>query len=369
MTTDPLSFPDYIKENYPAQGQLFGDFLCGLWATAAEALEVSAEQAARSTWMVGSVLPGWAGKRIGATPDPPSYVSGDGFPAEMSVNWSGASPELRVLFDSLGNAASAGPAVPKNTAETRARAARRWGRIDEAFTPAAGHPSPAPLWHSVAWRPPERFVHKTYFGLYVWEDHERRQAAVDEAMHRLGLAGAWADARRRIESADGKREIEFFAVDLADGEDARVKIYYRNHNTDLAELDRVASVALHHDSAAATAAYRMLTGGRTEAGEAALSCLAFRSGLDRAAEATTYLRLPSLTSGDQEAVGRTADLLRHEGVDPQRFRDLTGALAREPLEDSEGLLELVSYRAAGRRGDVTTYFRFPVFDRPNVPAS
>jgi hypothetical protein len=365
VTTDPLRFPDYIKENYPAQGQLFGDFLCGLWATAAEALEVSAEQAARSTWMVGSALPGWAGKRIGATPDRPSYVAGDGFPAEMSVNWSGASPELRVLFDSLDDAAS-GPAVQGNTAETLA--ARRWGRIDEAFTPAAGHPSPAPLWHSVAWRP-DRFAHKTYFGLYVWEEQERRQAAVDEAMHRLGLAGAWADARRRIESADGKREIEFFAVDLADGEDARVKIYYRNHNADLAELDRVASVALRHDSAAATAAYRTLTGGRADAGDAALSCLAFRSGLDRAAEATTYLRLPSLASGDQEAVDRTAALLRHEGVDPQRFQDLAAALAREPLEDSEGLLELVSYRAAGRRGDVTTYFRFPVFDRQHVPAS
>ncbi|WP_328608821.1 hypothetical protein OG943_06790 [Amycolatopsis sp. NBC_00345] len=321
------------------------------------------------------MLPGWSAERIGATPEKPSYVAGDGFPAEMSVNWSGAGPELRVLFDSLDDGAGQGgaalpvnPALPASAAETRALAARRWGRIDEVFTPAAGRPSSAPQWHSVAWRPPARFVHKTYFGLYVWPDHQQRQAAVDEAMHRLGLAGAWDDARRRIGSAGAEREIEFFAVDLADEADARVKIYYRNRGAGLAELDRIASVALQHDSAAAAIAYRTLTGGRDDAGEDALSCLAFRSGLDRAAEATTYLRLPSLTSGDQEAVDRTAALLRHEGVDPQRFRELAAALAREPLEDSRGLLELVSYRAAGRRGDVTTYFRFPVFENHTVPA-
>jgi hypothetical protein len=361
VTSDPLRFPDYIKEKYPAQGQLFGDFLCGLWATAADALEIPADQAARSTRMVHSVLPGWSTERIGAVPVRRSYVAGDGFPAEMSVNWSGPSPELRVLFDSLDDGEE--PVFPAGTEENRELARRRWGRIDEAFTPRAGRPSPAPLWHSVAWRPPAGFVHKTYFGLYEWTDHRQRQAAVDEAMHRLGLSRAWDDARRRIDSADGEREIEFFAVDLADDAAARVKVYYRNHGADLAEVNRVASVALQHDAETATAAYRTLTGGRDGAGEEALSCLAFRSGLDRAAESTTYLRLPGLASGDLEAVDRTAALLRHEGVAPQRFRELAAALAREPLEDSAGLLELVSYRAAGRRGDVTTYFRLPVFDR------
>jgi hypothetical protein len=186
-------------------------------------------------------------------------------------------------------------------------------------------------------------------------------------MDRLGLTAAWDDARRRVETAGGEREIEFFAVDVADGADARVKIYYRNHDADLAEMNRIASVAGHHDAAGAAAAYRTLTGDREGAGEAALSCLAFRSGLDRAAESTTYLRLPSLAAGDAEAVDRTAALLRGEGVDPGRFRALVAALAPGPLEESRGLLELVSHRAAGRRGDVTTYFRFPVYDQTLAP--
>lgn len=310
---------------------------------------VPADQAVRSVAVLQAVLPAWARERIGATPLEPSYVGDDGFPAEMSVNWSGTRPELRLLFDCLGDARFDGMA-----------ATRRLGRIHEMFTPRAGLP-PAPLWHSFAWRPPSRVVHKTYFGLYRWP-LSQRHAAVGEAMARLGMAAAWDDARRWVEGAAGRREIEFFAVDLADEADARVKVYYRNHGAGLGEVNRVASVALRHDAERARAAYRTLAGDRADAGEAALSCLAFRSGLDQVAESTTYLRLSDLASSDRRAVDRTATLLRDEGVDPGRLLALASALAPGPLEESRGLLALVSYRAADRRGDVTTYFRFPVYD-------
>jgi hypothetical protein len=347
-------FPEYIRENYPARGRLFGDFLCGLWSTACDALAVPVEQSVRTTLMLRALLPRWAHERIGLTPAHPSYVAGDGFPAEMSVNWSRGRPELRVLFDSLGHDVT----FPGDSAFGAA--------VRETFTPWAGRPSLAPVWHSLAWRPPSGIVHKTYFGLYEWP-HQHREAAVTEAMDRLGMTTAWNDARRRVESIEGDREIEFFAVDLANVADARVKIYYRNHGAGLAEVERVASVASHHDTERARAAYRTLAGNRADAGEAALSCLAFRSGLDRAAESTTYLRLPDLAADDAEAVERAAALLHREGVDPGGFRTLAAALAPGPLVGSRGFLELVSYRTAGRRGDVTTYFRFPVYDSLTPP--
>jgi len=305
--------------------------------------------------MLRALLPAWAHERIGPAPAQPSYVADDGFPAEMSVNWSGTQPELRVLFDSLGHEVVwPGESVFRS---------RRLDHVHETFTPRAGRPSPAPLWHSIAWRPPSGVVHKTYFGLYSWP-HAQREAAVAEAMEKLGLAAAWTETRRRVETVEGDREIEFFAVDLTDAAQARVKIYYRNHGAGLDEVARVASVAVHHEPHRAQAAYRTLAAGGADAGEAALSCLAFRSGVDRAAESTTYLRLPTLADDDQEAVERTAALLHDQGLDPGRFRTLTAALAPGPLAGSKGVLELVSFRAAGRRGDVTTYFRFPVFDRP-----
>ena len=337
---------------------MFGDFLCGLWATACHALKVPDDEAARAVRMLRTALPSWADQRIGTTPSWPSYVADDGFPAEMSVNWAGRRPELRLLFDSLDDGHDLGSQMMHARPATR-----RLRQIHEIFMPRTGRPSPAPLWRSVAWQPPSRVIHKTYLGLYDWQLADR-YAAVGEAMDRLGMAAAWDDARQHVEGTAGRREVEFFAVDETGEPDARVKIYYRNHGADIGEMNRIASVAPGHDSEGAQAAYRTLTAGSTAAGEAALSCLAFRPGLDRVAESTTYLRLADLASNDRQAVDRAATLLRREGVDPAPLDALATALAPGPLEDSRGFLTLVSYRAAGRRGDITTYFRFPVYNRP-----
>lgn len=348
----------YVEKVFPARGKLFGDFLYGLWFTACHALGVPSDEAVRTTHMLRAALPAWADQRIGVAPGQPSYVADDGFPAEMSVNWAGRHPELRLLFDSAGN----GRDLSSPTGHARP-VTRRFRQIREIFTPGAGRPSPASLWRSVAWCPPSREVYKTYLGLYAWPPSER-YAAVEEAMDRLGMAAAWDDARQRVEGVPGRREIEFFAIDETDEADARVKIYYRNHGADIGEMNRIASVATRHDGEGALAAYRTLTAGGTDAGEAALSCLAFRPGLDRAAESTTYLRLADLAASDRQAVDRTAALLRREGVDPSPLHALATALTPGPLEDSRGFLALVSYRASGRQGDITTYFRFPVYDRP-----
>ncbi|MBC2875591.1 MULTISPECIES: hypothetical protein [Streptomyces] len=111
--------------------------------------------------------------------------------------------------------------------------------------------------------------------------------------------------------------------------------------------------------------YRALAGpDRKDAGEAALTCLAFRGGAERAAEATTYLRMPGLREDEREAVRRVEAVLRDEGVPSGPYRALVDALAPGALESFTGLQELVSHRTGRRRGDVTTYLRFPVYPDP-----
>jgi len=92
--------------------------------------------------------------------------------------------------------------------------------------------------------------------------------------------------------------------------------------------------------------------------------LAFRAGLGRAAESTTYLRMPSLAASDEEAADRVADLLRHQGADPGPWRAVIAAMAPAGPAGAQRVLELVSHRAARHRDDLTTYFRFPVYDQP-----
>ncbi|MEV0844188.1 hypothetical protein AB0I55_32155 [Actinocatenispora sera] len=335
-----------------------GEYLIDIWTTACETLGLAAEQWQPPTQELQRLLPDWADDQIQAAPRETSYVADDGFPAELSANWSGAHPELRMLFDCLSD-------VPHRAGVTDPRSGLWSGSsLFTSISRLFRQPVAAPLWHSMAWRAPNPPAHKVYFGLYGWP-LARRGAVVDRAMKLVGLGRAWEHARHRIENGAryGSREIEFVGLDIGDSAVARVKIYYRHQGVDVAEMNRVASVALHHDEGRALAAYRMLTGGRDDAGDAPLTCLAFRSGYQQAVEATTYLRMPSLTTCEQESVERTSALMESEGVPAQRFVALTEAFSPRRSDGGRGVLELVSHRAR-RSGDVTTYFRFPTFSQP-----
>ncbi|MGW2488538.1 hypothetical protein ACWCV9_15165 [Streptomyces sp. NPDC001606] len=239
----------------------------------------------------------------------------------------------------------------------------RYLSVEDLFLGDAGH-EPAPLWHAIAWRPGEGLTFKAYFGLYRW-DHPRREAVTGRAMERLHMDSAWKNTTRSHGSVPGDRELEFFALDLADRPSARAKIYYRNHIVDLDTVNALAATARTHDPLHASKVFRILSGpDRKDAGEAALTCLAFRGGVDRADEASTYLRMPDLCGDERDVVSRVQAVLAEEGVPVGPYRALVYSLAPSALDSFIGLQELVSYRTGRRRGDVTTYLRFPVYPGP-----
>ncbi|MBF9070175.1 tryptophan dimethylallyltransferase family protein [Streptacidiphilus fuscans] len=324
----------------------------------------------------------WADIPVGRTCPFPSYVADDGFPAEMSVKWSQGRPELRILFEALG---SSRPITPASNllaaAELTDRLAGepmvsldRYGKVADVFASGAGRGSlPVPVWHSLAWLPGSPPAFKIYFGLFTLAP-EDRFSMVGEAMERLGMGAAWADTAARVAQAtraDGvERELEFFALDLDAGERARAKIYYRNHSSSVAVLEQMASIARSHEPERARSAFRTLLGTDPEAaGTAPLTCLAYRSDAERADESTTYFRVSSFTASDAEAAARIGALMAHEGLDPGRHHTLLKAVAPQPLDRSRGLQELVSYRSRGHEGDVSVYFRFPLYPALPVQAS
>ena len=326
------------------------------------------------TDQVRDLLRPWADIPVGQACPFPSYVGGDGFPAEMSVKWSEGRPELRILFEALG------ASRPITAASNRAAAAEltdrlageplvsldRYGKVADVFAPGADDEStPVPVWHSLAWRPGHPPAFKLYYGLYTVAPQDRF-ALVTEAMERLGMGTAWAHTAAGVArgaATDGvERELEFFALDLDSATKARAKVYYRNHTSSVAVLEQMASLARSHEPARARSAFRALLGTAPEAaGEAPLTCLAFRSDAAVADESSTYFRVSSFTASDAEAAARIGALMAHEGLDPQRHRALLQAVAPQPLNRIRGLQELVSYRSRGHEGDVCVYFRFPVY--------
>ena len=350
---------------YQARELSFGDFLCGQWEVACDVLSRPEHRAADVTEKLREMLKSWFDLSIGEKPPAPSYVAGDGFPAEMSVNWSGPQPEVRVLFD-VGFA-SARPNVDALALTHRLPeqdplvSLSRFAQVEDIFLGGRKRQPDAPLWHSIAWRPGAPPVFKAYFGLYRWND-ARRGAAVKTAMERLGMGRAWTDTQRRMRRIGGRRELEFFALDLSEAAHARAKVYYRNRDAGLPTLDELASVARTHDSERALAAYRTLVGpDRADAGDAPLTCLAFRGGVDQADESNTYLRMADLAPNERETTERVAALLRRDGIPDSTYRALVDALAPARLDSFRGLQELVTYRSAHARGDLTTYFRFSVY--------
>ncbi len=334
---------------------------------------------------VRELLRPWADIPVGQACPFPSYVSGDGFPAEMSVKWSQGRPELRILFESLGASRPITAASSRSTAAelTDRLSARpqvsldRYRKVADVFAPGAGHEAaPVPVWHSLAWKPGHPPAFKIYFGLYTLP-LQKRYALVTEAMDRLAMGTAWADTTAQVARAtmeDGAvRELEFFALDLDSGAGARAKVYYRNHTSSVAALERMAALARAHEPDRARSAFRTLLGTAPEAaGDAPLTCLAFRSDATRADESTTYFRVSSFTASDAEAAARIGALMAHEDLDPRRHHTLLQAMAPQPLNQIRGLQELVSYRSRGDEGDVSVYFRFPLYPplsaQPSAPS-
>ncbi|GAA1348509.1 tryptophan dimethylallyltransferase family protein [Saccharothrix algeriensis] len=336
------------------------------WRAIGAALGFSAESSARSTAELGALLGDWADRPIGARCAYPSFVSRDGFPVEFSVSWRGGVPEARVLFESLGAAPTARAAQDAGRELTRSLAGRpgvslaRYDAVEDLFVVDDPEPFRPTVWHSLACRAGEAPRYKVYLNPQA-HGRDAVPEVMRSAMGRLGLATAWAGvAEQCADLADEGHELEFVALDLVDGPQARVKVYFRH--TGRVDLDRVASLARTHDPVLAEPAYRDVYGSPALPDNEPMTCLAFRSGGDGPEEANVYLRLPSEVASDADAAARVTSVMRRFGVDHRQYLDVARALAPRPLDSMTGMHELLSFRTATRRPDLGVYFRFGVYN-------
>lgn len=313
----------------------------------------------------------WGNRVIGEQCSYASYISRDGFPLELSISWRAGVPEVRILFESLGEEPTpagcqrAGRALTRALATRSGASAERYDLVEDLFVSSDPRPYRPTVWHSSAWRVGALPHYKSYFNPQV-----RGVAAtgdvVAEAMDRLGLGQAWAPVGEEYADLSARGHvIDFFALDLRDDPTARVKVYFRHPTVDLTELDRVASFARHHDSVRARRAYRTIYGDAQTMVNEPMTCLAFRPGVPEPEQANVYLRLPGNIDSDVDAVQRIADVFRAEGLEPGQYLDTVSALAPLPVEETVGVHELMSFRTRGDDcpADLGVYFRFSVYDR------
>jgi hypothetical protein len=354
----------------------FSDFLLDKWQVLSAACSMGTMEAGITNALESALRP-WGNRPIGSEPCYQSYVSADGFPAELSVSWRGGTPEVRVLFEPLGerltpfDVQESGRAMVRSLAGLPGVCIDRYLALEDLFTAAHPLPGRPGIWLSLARRPGSAPAYKVYLNPQA-SGKESAWETVTEAMGRLGMAESW----RPVTAASGEftgagRELEFFALDLTDAPATRVKVYFRHRDCSVAELNRVASFATWHDPGRIAWACAQLYGpGQALVANEPMTCLAFR-GTSRPEEANVYLRLSGTAQGAGQMQSAIARIMRAERAPVDQYLRVTGGLASKALPpEMRGVQELLSLRTV-RDGsaDIGIYFRFPVYSvRPRIPA-
>ncbi|QES52748.1 prenyltransferase [Streptomyces venezuelae] len=292
-----------------------------------------------------TVLGPAAGRPLSLAPEP-SFLSDDHTPVEFSLAFvPDADPTLRVLLEpgygagSLAENGRVGLRVIREMAQRWGFGTARLDELEDLFFPAEPE-GPLALWCALELLPGGVPRAKVYLNPAA-SGQERSAETVREALRRLGHDRAFA----ALPEAD--RPL-FFALDLGDWEEPRVKVYLVHQDlsaTEAAGLSRVTGgpgrseikrffrTAAGHD--ADGIAYPDVPLDRRPG----LSCHAFtESRTGRPSGFTLHIPVRDYARHDGEALDRAVAVLRRHGMDPAPLRRALSAATSRRLQDGVGLI-------------------------------
>lgn len=322
-----------------------------------------------------------------------SFLSDDHTPVEFSLSFTAdAEPTLRVLLEP-GHGAGSLEQNRRTGLRVVRDLARRWGfdttRLDELedlFFPPDPE-GPLALWCALELLPGGVPKVKVYLNPAA-SGRERAAATVREALYRLGHRQAFASL------PEGDRHL-FFALDLGDWEEPRVKVYLAHHDLSAPEaagLSRVpgasgavAGSVAPADSAAEVRRFFGMAAGHDIDGETPAagdgpdprlgrrpvqSCHAFtETGTGRPSGFTLYVPVRDYAAHDGEVLDRAVAVLGRHGMDPAPLLRSLAAVTSRRLHDGVGLIAYLGLaHQQGRPARVTAYISSEAYRvKPPVP--
>jgi DMATS type aromatic prenyltransferase len=294
----------------------------------------------------------------------PSSVADDHTPVEFSIAYSeGEPPALRILGEALG---SPPDALTNLSAAYRFldMQAHRFGlstsRLDlvqDLF--ATEHPQGEfALWYSLVFRSGRRPEFKVYFNPEL-KGIERAPDLVAEALHRLGFGTSYQTMLdhgvRPGELGRGDR-LTFFALDLHDGPQARIKLYLTHHSAEVRDVVRASGVVDGVDETELVEFCAAAGGGNGPFdGRPLVGSYTLTEGADKPVGYSIYVPIRSYVSDDEEARDRVVALLARYGFDSAAFDRTVTAVTQRSLRAGVGLIAHVSLRLGPPRPGVTVY--------------
>ncbi|WP_213450700.1 tryptophan dimethylallyltransferase family protein [Rhizomonospora bruguierae] len=303
-------------------------------------------------------------RRLSEPPAWPSDIADDHTPVEFSVAYNRAEPpSLRILGEALGAPPGARANLSAAHRLLRAQAHRsglstsRLDRVRNVFATDAPQGEFA-LWFSLVFRARRRPEFKVYFNPEVKGIAQAPQL-VAEALHRLGVGASYRtmlDHAVRPGELGRRDRLTFFALDLYDEPQARVKLYLSHHEAEVQDIARAAGVVDGVDPDA-LAEFCATAGGDTRVFDRRplVASYTLTEGADQPVGYSLYVPIRSYVHDDQEARDRVASLLDRHGFDGAAVDRAITAVTRRPLRAGVGLIAHVSLRLGAPRPGVTVY--------------
>ena len=300
----------------------------------------------------------------------PSDIADDHSPVEFSVAFNDAEPPaLRILAEVPGIAPGVGSNARAAHAFLTANAARfglattRLDAISDLFTAARPTGSFA-LWCSLVFRHGRAPEFKVYFNPEV-AGIGRAPQLVEEALSTIGLRDSYRTMlARSIRPGElGRRDrLAFFALDLHDGPQARVKLYVSHYDADPADVARAAAV-VPGVAPAEVAEFCRAAGGPGRFDRRPLvGSYTLAGGAGQPVGYSVYVPIRDYVDDDLQARDRVAALVARHGFSPALLHRCVAAVSRRPLGAGVGLIAHVSLRLGPPRPGVTVYLSAEAYE-------
>lgn len=293
----------------------------------------------------------------------PSDIADDHTPVEFSIAFHRhGGVTLRLLAEAL--------AAPASTAANLAAAHRfldtQAARFDLTTTQfdlvrdLFSTPDPDALfalWFSFVFSAGQRPEFKIYLNPEL-RGIDHAPALVAEAAERLGIDAAYRSVVERAcrpgEFGRGDR-LTFFALDLHDGPHARIKLYLSQHDAEISDVVRAASVVDGIDTGDLAAFCAAAGGTGPFSGRPLVSSYTFAPGVDKPIGYSIYVPVRSYVHDDEEARERVAGLLDRYGFGATHLDAVIAAVNPRPLHAGSGLIAHASLRLGPPSPGMTVY--------------
>ncbi|HYQ41074.1 MAG TPA: tryptophan dimethylallyltransferase family protein [Polyangiaceae bacterium] len=307
-----------------------------------------------------------------------SEISDDNTPIEFSVAIADGKAEVRALFEPRGEEPTitayrtAGLEFNRRLERAFGADLKRFRDVQDLFLPEQMD-GPFAVWSSVVFRQGRAPAFKAYFNPNA-QGADNAAPLVHEALNRLGLGRAWSSLAQHILARGSKLdELKYFALDLSNESQARVKVYVRHHAASAEDLE-FASVPAHSHVPGETLAFvRAMRGGHARLNaRAAFTCSSFIGEVDDRPVATTvYVPVCAYARDDERVRQRVRNYLIEQGGDPALYDSVLASYANRPLDAGVGMQSWVALRRHDEQVRLTVYLATEanrVFEPGEVPA-